>query len=83
MHVYVISPAAPLFLVHPRYPPVRAFIPPAGFSARIARPGMTRRYKEVGRVKSVSAVSIRTRTRGAWDKFAAGPCGETQAFDSV
>jgi hypothetical protein len=64
MHVYVISPAAPLFLVHPSLPALRAVLIPAGFSARTAGSVMTRRYKEVGSVKSVSALSIRTRTRG-------------------
>jgi hypothetical protein len=37
MHVYVISPAAPLFLVHPSLPALRAVLIPAGFSARTAR----------------------------------------------
>jgi hypothetical protein len=64
MHVYVISPAAPLFLVHPSLPALRAVLIPAGFSARTAGSVMTRRYKEVGRVKRLSALSIRTRTRG-------------------
>jgi hypothetical protein len=82
MHKYVISPAAPLFLVHPSIPPAR-HVSSGQLFARNASSVMTRRYKEVAHVESVSAVSIRTRTRVARDNFVEQVWGKTQVFDSV
>jgi hypothetical protein len=83
MHVYVISPAAPLFLVNPPLPALtrchrsgRLFGAhgPARYDSTLQRGW--EREKRFG-------LSIRTRTRKAWDNFAGNMCGKTQAFDSV
>jgi hypothetical protein len=83
MHVYVISPAAPLFLVHPSLPALRAVLIPAGFSARTARLGYDSTLQRGWEgEKAFGAVHPYTDERG-WDNFAGSMCGKTQAFDSV
>ena len=83
MNVYVISPAAPLFLAPLATCPSRAVVIPADFSARNALRVMTRRYKEVGGVQSVSAMSHPYTDERAWDNFAEHVFYKTQVFDSV
>jgi hypothetical protein len=83
MHVYVISPAAPLFLVHPSLP-ARARYHQSGrrFSALCPARYDSTLQRGWGGEKRFGAV-IRTRTRVTWDNFAADMCCKTQAFDSV
>ena len=83
MHVYSISPAAPLFPVHPSLP-ARARYHHSGrlFSAQCpARYDSTLQRGWEGEKRF--GMSVRTRTRGAWDNFAGHVGDKTQVFDSV